>query len=345
MEFTAKKIADYLHGDITGDEQVVVHSFAKIEEGYEGAISFLSNPKYLPYLYTTKSSVVLVNRDLQITEEVKITLIRVDNAYESVAQLLQLYEASRPKKIGISTLAYIDPTATIGKDVFIAPFVYIGERVTIGDGTRIYPHVTLNDGVKVGDECILYANISVYYGCEIGNRCIIHSGAVIGADGFGFAPAPGGYEKIPQIGIVQIEDDVEIGANTCIDRATMGSTVIHKGAKLDNLVQIAHNDRVGSHTVMAAQCGIAGSTEIGEWCMFGGQVGVAGHSKIGDHVQIGAQSGIPGNIRPNTTLIGSPAIDPRLFARCAAIYKKLPEIYTELAQLQKEVSMLITNNQ
>ena len=344
MEFTAKKIADYLHGEIKGNEQVLVHTFAKIEEGFEGAISFLSNPKYTPHLYTTNSSVVLINKDIQIEGEVKATLISVDNAYESLAQLLQLYEATRPKKAGVSTMAYISPTAQIGKDVYIAPFAYIGDRVIVGDKTSIYPHVTLSDGVKVGSDCILYASVSVYQNCEIGNRCIIHSGACIGADGFGFAPSPTGYEKIPQIGIVQIEDDVEIGANTCIDRATMGSTIIHRGAKLDNLVQIAHNDRIGSHTVMAAQCGVAGSTEIGEWCMFGGQVGVAGHSKIGDRVQLGAQSGVPGSIRPNSTLIGSPPIDPKLFARCAAVYKKLPEMYTELNRLQKEVERLQKQN-
>ena len=340
MEFTAKKIAEYLHGEITGDENATVHTFAKIEEGVPGAISFLSNPKYTHYLYTTDSSIVLINRNLELENPVKATLIRVDNAYESLAQLLHLYESSRPKKCGISTMAYIAPTAKLGKDVYIAPFSYIGENVSIGDHTSIYPHTTVEDNVKIGEGCTMYPNVSISQGCRIGNRCIIRSGACIGADGFGFAPTAQGYDKIPQIGIVQIEDDVEVGANTCIDRATMGSTVIHSGAKLDNLIQIAHNDKIGSHTVMAAQCGVAGSTEVGEWCMFGGQVGIAGHSKIGDKVSLGAQSGVPGSLRAGSSLIGSPPIDPKLFARCSVIYKKLPDMYAQLAALEKELAAL-----
>lgn len=340
MEFTAKKIAEYLHGEVIGNENASVHTFAKIEEGTPGAISFLSNPKYTHYLYTTESSIVLINKDLPLEEEVKATLIRVDNAYESLARLLQMYEASKPKKTGISTMAFIAPTAKIGKDVYIAPFVYIGEHTEIGDRTCLYSHVTVENGSRIGTDCTLYPGVSIYHDCRIGNRCILHSGAVVGSDGFGFAPTEKGYDKIPQIGIVQIEDDVEIGANTCIDRATMGATVIHSGAKLDNLVQIAHNDKIGSHTVMAAQCGIAGSTEIGEWCMFGGQVGVAGHSKIGDRVSLGAQSGVPGSLRAGSTLIGSPPIDPKLFARCSVIYKKLPDMYNQISELQKEIEQL-----
>ncbi len=340
MEFTAKKIAEYLHGEVIGNENASVHTFAKIEEGTPGAISFLSNPKYTHYLYTTESSIVLINKDLPLEEEVKATLIRVDNAYESLARLLQMYEASKPKKTGISTMAFIAPTAKIGKDVYIAPFVYIGEHTEIGDRTCLYSHVTVENGSRIGSDCTLYPGVSIYHDCRIGNRCILHSGAVVGSDGFGFAPTEKGYDKIPQIGIVQIEDDVEIGANTCIDRATMGATIIHSGAKLDNLVQIAHNDKIGSHTVMAAQCGVAGSTEIGEWCMFGGQVGVAGHSKIGDRVSLGAQSGVPGSLRAGSTLIGSPPIDPKLFARCSVIYKKLPDMYTQISELQKEIEQL-----
>lgn len=340
MEFTAKKIAEYLHGEVIGNENASVHTFAKIEEGTPGAISFLSNPKYTHYLYTTESSIVLINKDLPLEEEVKATLIRVDNAYESLARLLQMYEASKPKKTGISTMAFIAPTAKIGKDVYIAPFVYIGEHTEIGDRTCLYSHVTVENGSRIGTDCTLYPGVSIYHDCRIGNRCILHSGAVVGSDGFGFAPTEKGYDKIPQIGIVQIEDDVEIGANTCIDRATMGTTIIHSGAKLDNLVQIAHNDKIGSHTVMAAQCGIAGSTEIGEWCMFGGQVGVAGHSKIGDRVSLGAQSGVPGSLRAGSTLIGSPPIDPKLFARCSVIYKKLPDMYNQISELQKEIEQL-----
>lgn len=340
MDFTANKIAEYLQGEIVGDENTAVHTFAKIEEGTPGAISFLSNPKYTNYLYTTQSSIVLVNKDLPIDGEVKPVLIKVDNAYESLAKLLHLYEMSQPKKKGISTMSYIDPTAKIGKDVYIAPFVYIGEQVEIADNVQIYPHVTLGDGVKVGQSCILYSNVSVYQHCKIGDRCILHSGSVVGADGFGFAPTPSGYDKIPQIGIVILEDDVEIGANTCVDRATMGATIIHQGAKLDNLVQIAHNGKVGSHTVMAAQVGVAGSTEIGEWCVFAGQVGVAGHIKIGDRVTIGAQSGIPGNVKSGITVMGYPAIDPKQFARSSVIYKRLPDMYTQLSELRKELDVL-----
>lgn len=340
MEFTAKRIAEYLQGEIIGDETAAVHTFAKIEEGSPGAISFLSNPKYANYLYTTNSSIVLVNKDLEIAGEVKATLIVVDNAYESLAKLLNLYEASKPRKTGISTKAYIDPTAKIGKDVYIAPFVYIGEQVEIGDHTQIYPHVTLSEGVKVGEQCILYPGVSIYHNCKIGNRCILHSGSVIGADGFGFAPTSNGYDKIPQIGIVVIEDEVEIGANTCVDRATMGATIIHQGAKLDNLIQIAHNNKIGSHTVMAAQVGVAGSTEIGKWCMVGGQVGFAGHLKVGDRISIGAQSGIPGNVKSGSTIMGYPAIEHKQFARSSVIYKKLPDMYDQLSELQKEFDAL-----
>lgn len=340
MEFTAKRIAEYLQGEIIGDENAAVHTFAKIEEGTPGAISFLSNPKYSNYLYTTNSTIVLVNKDLVIEGQVKATLIKVDNAYESLAKLLNLYEASKPRKTGISTMAYIDPTAKIGKDVYIAPFVYIGERVEIGDHTQIHPHVSLTEGVKIGEQCILYPGVSIYHNCRIGNRCILHSGSVIGADGFGFAPTAKGYDKIPQIGIVVIEDDVEIGANTCIDRATMGSTIIQKGVKLDNIVQVAHNVKIGAHTVMAAQVGVAGSTGIGEWCMVGGQVGFAGHVKVGDHVTIGAQSGISGNVKSGSAIMGCPAIEHKQFARSSVIYKKLPDMYKQLSELQKEFDAL-----
>ena len=282
MEFSAKQIAQFLQGEIVGDENASVHTFAKIEEGTPGALSFLSNPKYTHYLYETQSSIVLVNKDFVPEKEIHTTLIKVDNAYESLAKLLMLYEQSKPKKQGIDPLASIAPTAKIGENVYIGPFAVIGEHVEIGDNTQIYPHVCIGDGAKVGDNCTLYFSANVYHDCKIGNRVTLHAGVVIGADGFGFAPTPHGYDKIPQIGIVIIEDDVEIGANTCIDRATMGATIIHKGVKLDNLIQIAHNDEIGSHTVMAAQVGIAGSAKIGEWCMFGGQVGVGGHIHVGN---------------------------------------------------------------
>ena len=340
MEFSAKQIAEYIQGVIVGDENASVHTFAKIEEGIPGALSFLSNPKYTHFIYDTQSSIVLVNKDFEPEREVKATLIKVDNAYESLAKLMSLYEASIPKKTGIDPLASIAKTAQIGENVYIGPFACIEEGVVIGDNTYIHPHVTVGYNAKVGENTILYPHVTIYHDCRVGNNCILHAGSVVGADGFGFAPSPEGYEKIPQIGIAILEDDVEIGANTCIDRATMGATVIHKGVKLDNLIQIAHNVEVGSNTVMASQVGVAGSAKIGEWCMFGGQVGVAGHIKVGDHVNVGAQSGIPGNTKSGQTLMGYPAIDPRQFAKSAAVYKKLPEMYTELGRLQKEIEEL-----
>ena len=340
MEFSAKQIAEYIQGIIVGDENATVHTFAKIEEGMPGALSFLSNPKYTHYIYDTQSTIVLVNKDFVPEQEVKATLIKVDNAYESLAKLLNLYEQSKPKRTGIDSRAYVAETAKIGKDVYIAPFACIGEYAEVGDNTVIHPHATIGSGAKVGSDCIIYANVTIYHDCRVGNHCILHAGCVIGADGFGFAPSSEGYEKIPQIGIAIIEDDVEIGANTCVDRATMGATVIHKGVKLDNLIQIAHNVEVGSHTVMASQVGIAGSTKVGEWCMFGGQVGLAGHIKVGDKVGIGAQAGVPGNIKSNEKIMGTPAINAKNFMKSSAVYKKLPEMYAALNSMQKEIEEL-----
>ena len=323
MEFTAKQIADMIGGRVEGDEQAKINTFAKIEEGKKGAISFLSNPKYTPYIYETQSSVVLINEDVELTQPVSCTLIRVKNAYESVAKLLQLYASMMPKKTGIDPLAFVSKSAQIGENVYIAPFAYIGDGVKIGDGSRIYPHVTIYDG------------------CQIGKNVTIHAGSVIGADGFGFAPNQEGYEKIPQIGIVIIEDDVEIGANTCVDRSTMGQTVIHKGVKLDNLIQVAHNCEIGENTVMSAQVGLAGSTTIGSWCMVGGQAGFSGHIHVADKTFIGAQSGVISNTKGNgEQLIGSPAIDPKLFFKAAAVTKRLPDMYKELAALRKEIEEL-----
>jgi UDP-3-O-[3-hydroxymyristoyl] glucosamine N-acyltransferase len=323
MEFTAKQIADYIGGRVEGDEQATVHTFAKIEEGKEGAISFLSNPKYTHYIYDTQASIVLVNEDLQLEKPVSTTLIRVKNAYECVAKLMQMYAASLPKKTGIDPLAFISKTAEIGKDVYIAPFAYIGEGVKIGDGSRIYPHVTIYDG------------------CQIGKNVTIHAGAVIGADGFGFAPNQEGYDKIPQMGIVVIEDNVEIGANTCIDRSTMGQTVIHKGVKLDNLIQVAHNCEIGENTVMSAQVGMAGSTKIGAWCMVGGQAGFAGHIHIADKTMVGAQCGVIGNTKGNgENLLGTPAMNPKDFFKAKAVYRHLPDMYKEIIALRKEIEEL-----
>ena len=340
MEFSAKQIAEFIQGTIVGDENATVHTFAKIEEGMPGAISFLSNPKYTHYIYDTQSSIVLVNKDFEPEKEIKATLIKVDNAYESLAKLLNLYEMSKPKKTGVDPLAYIAPTAKIGKNVYIAPFACVGDNAEIGDNTSLHPHATVGSGAKVGINCILYPHVTVYHDCRIGNNCILHAGSVIGADGFGFAPSPEGYEKIPQIGIVVLEDNVEIGANTCIDRATMGATVIRKGVKLDNLIQIAHNVEVGSHTVMASQVGIAGSTKVGEWCMFGGQVGVAGHITVGNRVNMGAQSGVNGSIKDGKALIGTPPIEFKNYFKSSAVFKKLPDMYLELASLKKEIEEL-----
>ncbi len=341
MEFSAELIAGMVEGVVEGDPKATVSDFAKIEEGRPGCISFLANPKYAHYLYETQSSIVLINKDFKLEGETKATLIRVDNAYETVAKLLTIYESMKPKKKGIDPLAFIAPSAQIGEDCYIAPFAYIGENVKIGKGTAIYPHTVVYDGASVGEDCILYPNVSVYNKCKLGNRCILHSGAVIGADGFGFAPTPEGYEKIPQIGIVTIEDDVEIGANTCVDRSTMGSTYVRKGVKLDNLVQIAHNDEIGEHTVMSAQVGVAGSTKVGQWCMFGGQVGVAGHATIANRTMVGAQSGIPNNVKKEgETLMGTPAINDRTWWRANVVFKQLPELNTTVNQMKREIEAL-----
>ncbi|MBQ8770832.1 MAG: UDP-3-O-(3-hydroxymyristoyl)glucosamine N-acyltransferase [Bacteroides sp.] len=340
MEFSAKQIAEYIQGVIEGDENATVHTFAKIEEGIPGAISFLSNPKYTHYIYDTQSSIVLVNKDFAPEKEVKATLIRVDNAYESLAKLLNLYEMSKPKKTGVDPLAYIAPTAKIGQSVYIAPFACVADGAEVGDNTVLHPHATVGTSAKVGSDCILYPHATVYHDCRVGNHCILHAGSVIGADGFGFAPSPEGYEKIPQIGIVILEDNVEVGANTCIDRATMGATIIRKGVKLDNLIQIAHNVEVGSHTVMASQVGIAGSTKVGEWCMFGGQTGLAGHIKIGNKVNLGAQSGVPGSIKDGQNLIGTPPMELKAYFKSSAVFRKLPDMYHELNSLKKEIEEL-----
>ena len=323
MQFTARQIADFIGGRVEGNENAVVSTFAKIEEGQEGAITFLSNPKYTPYIYETKASIVLINEDVELEKPVSATLIRVKNAYECVAKLLQMYAASLPKKTGIHPLAFVAESAEIGKDVYIGPFTYVGEGVKIGDGSMINPNVTIYDG------------------CQIGKNVTIHAGSVIGADGFGFAPNTEGYEKIPQLGIVIIEDNVEIGANTCVDRSTMGQTIIHKGVKLDNLIQVAHNCEIGENTVMSAQVGMAGSTKIGAWCMVGGQAGFAGHIHVADKTMVGAQCGVISNTKGNgENLIGSPAMAPKDFFKAKALYRRLPDMYKEISALRKEIEEL-----
>ena len=343
MVFTAEQIAGFTGGTVEGDKNAQVTTFAKIEEGKKGALSFLANLQYESYVYETQSSVVLVNKDFVPKQPVSATLIRVDNAYESIAKLLQLYDSMQRKRVGIDPLAYVAPTAKIGKDVFLAPFSAVGDNAEIGDGAQLHPHATVGANAKIGAHTVMYSNAVVYHDCVVGNHCILHAGSVIGADGFGFAPTADGYEKIPQIGIVTIEDNVEIGANTCVDRSTMGSTYVRKGVKLDNLVQIAHNCEVGANTVMSAQVGVAGSTKIGEWCMFGGQVGITGHYSVGDHVQVGAQSGIAGgNLarKGHCTLMGSPAIDAKKWARNVAVMNNLAALQQELADLKKQVEEL-----
>lgn len=341
MEFTAKQIADFIGGRVEGNELAAINTFAKIEEGKKGAISFLSNLKYLHYIYDTESSIVLVNEDVKFEKPVKPTLIRVKDAYESVAKLLQIYASMQPKKKGIDSLAFIHPSATIGKDCYIGPFVAIGPDVTIGDGCVLHPHVTIGEKASVGSNTEIYSNAVVYHHCKVGSNCVLHAGCVIGADGFGFAPNQAGYEKIPQVGIVIIEDNVEIGANTCVDRSTMGQTVIHKGAKLDNLIQVAHNCEVGENTVMSAQVGMAGSTKIGSWCMVGGQAGFAGHIHVADRTMVGAQSGVISNTKGNgENLLGSPAMDPKDFFKAKALYRRLPDMYKEISALRKEIEEL-----
>lgn len=341
MNFTAQQIAAFLQGEIVGDPNASVNTFAKIEEGTPGALSFLSNPKYESFIYETKSSIVLVNKEFTPEKPIEATLVKVDNAYESLAKLLALYESMQPKPSGIDSLAYVAPTAKIGKDVYLAPFSYVGNNAEIGDGTQVYPHVFIGDGAKVGSKTILYSNVNIYHGCKVGSNCILHSGCVIGADGFGHAPSPQGYEKIPQIGIAIVEDNVEIGANTCVDRATMGATIVHAGAKLDNLIQVAHNAEIGSHTVMAAQTGVAGSTKVGEWCMFGGQVGIAGHIKVADHTSAGAKTGINNHVRKaGAVLMGTHSMDAKQYMKVYAAQKQVPELLVQVRELQKRIEEL-----
>lgn len=342
MEFTAQQIADFLGGEIEGDASVKVSNFSKIEEGKTGTLSFLSNLKYTQYIYDSQASIILVNKTFSAEKEVKATLIRVNDSYSSLAMLLSLVDQMKPKKTGLSSLAAISETAVIGENAYIAPFVYIGEQVKIGKNVRIYAGCSIDDGSQIGDNVCLYAGVKVYNDCVIGNNCILHSGVVIGSDGFGFAPTEdGSYKKIPQMGNVVLEDDVEIGANTTVDRATMGSTIIRKGVKLDNLVQIAHNVEIGENTVIAAQTGISGSTKLGKSCTLGGQVGIAGHLQFADGTIIGAQAGVGGSIKePNQKIQGSPAISMGNFYKSAAALKNLPDLLKQIYSMQKRIEEL-----
>lgn len=340
MEFTAQQIADFLNGTVEGNPTIKISTFSKIEEGVPGSLTFLANPKYEHYIYDTQASAVLVNSDYQPERPVATTLIRVANAYAALAQLLSMVEQAKPKKKGIDASAFVSASAQIGEECYVGNLAYIGENVTIGKNCMIYPYAYVGDFATVGDGTIIYPHVSIYEGCKIGQRCILHSGAVIGSDGFGFAPEGESYSKIPQTGNVVIEDDVEIGANTTIDRAVMGSTIIRKGVKLDNLVQIAHNVEVGENTVMAAQVGIAGSVKVGRHCMFGGQVGLSGHITIADDVVLGAQAGIISSVKEKTTLLGAPAINARDFMRSSAIFNRLPDMYRSMGQMQREIEEL-----
>jgi len=343
MELSAKQIAVILNGKVEGSEQVTVNNISKIEEGKPETLTFLSNPKYINYIYETKASIALVN-DSFIPEKAlpeTLTLIRVPDAYHAFATLLNLVEQSKPKKRGIESPVFISPSASFSQeDIYVGAFSYIGENVRIGKDVAIYPQSYIGDNVEIGDNTIIYTGVKVYAGCRIGQRCIIHAGAVIGSDGFGFAKEGESYKKIPQLGNVVIEDDVEVGANTAIDRAVMESTIIRKGVKLDNLIQIAHNVEIGENTAIAAQTGISGSTKVGKNCMFAGQVGLGGHITVGDNVIIGAQSGSISNIESGKTVMGYLAIDLKNFFRSNIVYSKLPDIYRSHNQLEKDIESL-----
>ena len=338
MKFKAAEIAKLLNGSVKGDENAEIWTLSKIEEGAEGSISFLANPKYEEYIYTTNSSVVIVNKSFEPSQPITTNLIVVDDAYHAFTILLNHYNTIKNNKTGIEEFARISETATLGDSVYVGSFSYIASNVKLGNNVKIYPNCTIGDNVVIGDNTVIYAGSQVYEGCEIGANCIIHANVVIGSDGFGFAPNPDGtFEKIPQIGNVIIEDNVEIGSGSTIDRATMGSTIIRKGAKLDNQIQIAHNVQVGENTVIASQSGIAGSTKVGRNCMIGGQVGIVGHIKIGDFVQIQAQSGVNSDVKDGQQIYGSPAINAVDFRKSYVHFRKFPSIVKRIDQLEKEI--------
>lgn len=342
MQFTAKEISLLLNGSLEGNPDVKVFQLAKIEEAQEGALSFLANPKYEPFIYTTSASVVIVNEDLVLDKAIAPTLIRVKNAYSSFSILLEKYNSIKLYKNGIEQPSFIDPTAKIGENVYIGAFAYIGVGATIGDNTKIYPHCYIGDHVQVGTDCSIQSGVKIYHDCLIGNKVNIHANTVIGSDGFGFAPqADGSYSKVSQIGNVIIEDVVEIGANTCIDRATMGSTIIKKGVKLDNLIQIAHNAEIGQNTVIASQTGISGSAKIGENCIVGGQVGIVGHITLAKGTQIQAKSGINKSIeQEGKKWGGAPATTFNNYMRSQVVIQRLPDMEKKIEELQKALEKL-----
>ena len=339
MEFSAQQIASVINGTIEGNAEVKVNYVSKIEEGKPGTISFLANPKYTQYIYNTLASIVIVNNDFKPEKEISATLIRVEDAYLAFAKLLDYYNRIKQDKQGVSKQAYISESASIGENCYIGPFVYIGENVTIGNGTKIYPNTHIGDNSSVGDNTTIYSGVNIYSEIKIGNECIIHAGVVIGSDGFGFAPqTESDYTKVAQIGNVILEDRVEIGANTTIDRATLGSTIIRKGVKLDNLIQIAHNVEIGEHTVISAQTGVSGSTKIGKFCMIGGQVGIINHITIADEVKIAAQSGIGKSIVNKGEIVqGSPAFDISKYRRAYIHFRNLENIKSKVDELDKKL--------
>jgi UDP-3-O-[3-hydroxymyristoyl] glucosamine N-acyltransferase len=341
MKFSAQHIAQILNGTIVGKADVEVSGFSKIEEGKPGTLTFLANPKYEPHIYNTEADIVLVNNDFIPTQTIPATLIKVQNAYAALAVLLKMVEQSKTKKNGIDSTAFIASTAIVGENSYVGNLAYIGEHTVIGKHCQIYPHAYIGDHVTIGDHSIVYPHVTIYDECIIGNHCVLQAGVVIGADGFGFAPDGDEYKKIPQLGNVVLEDEVEIGANTTIDRAVMGSTIIRRGVKLDNLIQIAHNVEVGENTVMAAQTGIAGSTKVGRNCMFGGQVGIVGHLTIADGVKFGAQSGVMRSFKQSGEYMGTPVPQQaKDHFRSMAVFYKLPEMSRTIQQLQKEIEEL-----
>lgn len=336
MKFTAAQIAGILDGDIEGNPDIEVSKLSRIEEGTAGSLTFLSNPKYTPFIYSTGASITIVDKNFIAEDTLKTTLIKVDDAYKSFSKLLEYYNLVKMNKQGIEQPSFIDKSAMIGKDFYLGAFAYVGENVTIGQRVKIYPGAFVGDNVSIGDDVVIFAGAKIYSETVIGNYCVIHSGSVIGADGFGFVPDENGtFSKIPQTGNVILEDFVDIGANTTIDRATLGSTIIRKGVKLDNQIQIAHNVEIGQNTVIAAQTGVAGSTKIGKNCMIGGQVGIVGHIKIGDNVKIQAQSGITRNVKDNEVLQGSPALGYADYNKSYVHFKNFQKIVERLNTLEK----------
>ncbi len=345
MRFSALEIANLIDGEIEGNPDIFVENLSKIEEGKPNTITFLANPKYEDFIYKTEASLILVNKNFIPVKPLKATLIRVSDPYRSFAALLEEFNKKRRSKVGIEQPSFVSPSATLGENVYLGAFSYIGENVVIGNNVKIYPQTYIGDNVIIGDDSIIFAGVKIYHECEIGKNCTIHSGAVIGSDGFGFAPQNNDqYLKIAQIGNVIIEDNVEIGANTTIDRATIGSTLIKKGVKLDNLIQIAHNVEIGENTVIAAQSGVAGSTKIGEYCMIGGQVGIIGHLSIAPQVKIAAQSGIGSDVKtPGAVLQGSPAFKIMDYRKSYVSFKNLPEISKRINELEKELAKIKSN--